>query len=335
MLKPFISVIITNKNAFKWLDKCLASLESQTYRNFEVLFVDNLSTDGSTEYVEKSFPWVQVIRNKIDLGFAGANNIGVKRAKGVYVFLMNTDAFLETDTLSKLASVLINNPEYHLMQLDEKKYDKSDLPDRYLIFSMDIFGYPVGTNGKGPIFYADGAALVATRKLFMQLNGFDEDFYMYLEDMDLSWRARIAGEKVYFLKNIYVYHSTGGTSVPTIMKGSSYTTTSSRRFHAQKNNLRSIIKNYSLANILWALPISLLLASAEGFLYLWKGNLAGFIALHKAIWWNIVHLSETLKERAYVQRLRRIHDSVIMKNMRYVISKLGSIKHHGIPNMKI
>lgn len=331
---PFISIIITNKNAFKWLNKCLTSLKQQVYKNFEVILVDNNSIDKSIKFVRRKFPWVKIIKNRQDEGYAQANNIGAEKARGEYLFLMNTDSYLAENTLQKLFSMLKKHPEYRLMQLDEKQYDKKSLPDRYLIFSIDCFGYPTGTNGKGPIFYADGAGLVISRELFKQLNGYDKKFYMYLEDMDLSWRARLLGEEVYFLRNIYVYHATGGTSLPTHADDVSYTTTVNRRYHAQKNNLRCLIKNYSAINILWALPVSILLASLEGFLYLIRGNFLGFAALHKAILWNVVNLYDTLKERRQIQKLRIVEDSIILARTVKIISKLHFLRNRGIPSMK-
>ncbi|MEK7070938.1 MAG: hypothetical protein AAB966_03965, partial [Patescibacteria group bacterium] len=243
--------------------------------------------------------------------------------------------YLAQDTIQKLTTTLKKYPQYHLMQLDEKKYDKSDLPDRYLIFSMDVLGYPIGTNGKGPLFYADGAALVITKKLFTKLRGYDTEYYMYLEDMDLNWRARLLGENVYFLKDIYVYHYAGGTSISTHAVNRTYTTTPMRRYHAQKNNLRGILKNYSIKNVLWSFPISVLLASMEGFLYLVKGNVDGFIALHKSIGWNILHIYDTLRERTEVQKLRTVDDFEVMRYMIKTVSKFQALKFHGIPKMKI
>lgn len=332
---PFFSVIITNKNAYKWLDKCLSSLNQQKFKNFEVIFVDNKSTDDSIEFVKRKFGWVKIVKNNKDLGYACANNLGAKIAKGIYLFLMNTDSYLKKDMFQKLSSILLNHPEYHLMQLDEKQYDKKCLPDRYLIFNMDLFGYPIGTNGKGPIFYADGAGLVITKKLFSRLRGFDEKFYMYLEDVDLSWRARLLGEKIYFIKNIHVYHYTGGTSISTHTTNRTYITTACRRYHAQKNNLRCLLKNYSFINVLWSFPVSVLLSSIEGFLYLIKGNLVGFIILHKAILWNIVYLVDTLKERKLTQRTRVISDDQILAITAKTISKFHTLQFHGIPSMKI
>jgi GT2 family glycosyltransferase len=332
--KPFISVVITNKNALKWLPKCLTSLEKQTYKNFEVVFVDNMSTDDSLTFVKKKFPWVRIVINKVDGGFAGGNNVGVKNAKGEYVLLMNTDAFIDRDCLQKLSDYLKKNPSCHFGQLDERRYDKTFLPDRHLIFGMDPFGYPIGTNGRGPIFYADGAALLSKRSLYLKLGGFDEAFYLYLEDMDLSWRMQLAGEKVYYLENIPMYHYGGGTSVTTQATKNSYTTTAGRRYHAQKNNIRALIKNYSIGNLVWALPGSILLAFAEAYLYLLKGNVSGFIAIHKSVLWNLAHLNDTLSVRQKIQQSRKVKDDVILKNILKKVSKFESFKFHGVPLMR-
>ncbi len=331
---PFISVIITNKNAYKWLDKCLSSLGNQTFKKFEVVFVDNCSTDGSVELVRKKFPWVRIILNKKDLGYAGANNVGAQKAKGNYLFLMNTDAYLESWVLQKLAETIKKNSTYHLMQINVKKYDKTNIPDTYLIFSMDYFGYPIGTNGKGKIFYADGSALVVKRKLFLDLGGFDSKYYMYLEDMDFSWRARLMGEEVHFIKNIFVYHFTGGTSLPSVIKNHSFTTSYNRRFHAQKNSIRSILKNYSVISLLWSLPVSISLAVGEGILYLIRGDSNGFITMFKAVFWNLFNLSDTLKERKRIQSQRIVPDSKIFKYMTKRVSKYDSLRAHGVPHLR-
>lgn len=333
MKAPTLSIVITNKNAMKWLDKCLTSLQKQTSKDFEVVFVDNQSTDGSYKYVQKKYPWVKTYLNKTDLGFAGANNEGVQKAKGEFVFLMNTDAYVDQNFVEKVLKALKDHPDCEYAQVNVKRYDKTYLPDKYLIFNMDIFGYPIGTNGKGRMFYADGAAVIMKRSLFLKLGGFDEKFFMYLEDLDLAWRSKLVGVKVFFFKDIVVYHFAGGTSATTHAEKNSYTTTSGRRFHAQKNNLRALLKNYSVINLLWALPGSIALALGEGVLYLLKGNVQGLLAMLKAIGWNIVYIDDTLRERKKVQAMRTVSDGAIIATLEKKISKWGSLMYHGVPKM--
>lgn len=329
--KPFFSVIISNKNAYKWLDKCFSSLKNQTYKSFEVIFIDNHSTDRSVELVEKKFSWVKVICNKADLGPGVAMNIATGKTQGEYLFLMNTDSYIDSDTLENLSAVLKKHSNYEIVELAMKNYEKTNIKEPAYKFGMDIFGYPMPSD---KLFYADVCGAAIKRDLYLKLEGFDTKFYMYLDDLDFSWRARLLGKQIYLLNNIYIYHHTGGTSIPTSSyyhKAKTYTTTLQRRYHAQKNNLRTLIKNYSLLNVLWIVPASVVMASIEGILYLIKGNVKGFITLHKAILWNIVNLPDTLKERRKIQSQRIVSDLVIWQFCEKKLAKLHSLFSHGIP----
>lgn len=331
---PFFSVIIPNKNSLKWLNKCLSSLKNQTFKNFEMIFIDNASTDQSVEFVKSKFPFVKVSVNTSDVGPGISMNIGARIASGKYLFLMNADSYIEADALEKLAYVLKRHPDYQLMELNMKHYDKTNINDKPYKFGMDIFGYPMPSD---KLFYADACGLVITKSLFNKLGGFDETFYMYLDDVDFSWRARLVGTDIYLLENIYIYHHTGSTSIPTSSyyhKKYTYTTTLNRRYHAQKNNLRALIKNYSLQNLLWALPASTIFASVEGFLYLFKGNLKGFIVMHQAILWNCLNMRDTLHERTKIQSQRKVSDKVILDFCEKKVAKIHSFLSHGIPLLK-
>jgi len=328
---PFLSIIMTNKNACKWLDRVFSSLEKQVFRNFELIFVDNRSTDDSIRFVSHKYPWAKIIKGKKDLGFSGGNNLGAARAKGEYLLLLNTDTYLNKDSLSILIDSIKKNGPNNIYQMDLRFYNKSNINGKALKLGIDRFGYPIGDS---QFFYAEGSALAIKRTVFNELDGFDEKYYMYLEDVDLCWRARLMGIKVIFVPKAYVFHYGGGTSqMSTPQKGIKYKTTMSRRYHAQKNNIRSLIKNYSLANLLWSLPVSLLLASMEGWIYLAKGSLTGFIALHKAILWNIINIKSALVLRHNIQKKRIVADNEILKLCDKRISKFQSLKLYGVPKM--
>lgn len=329
---PYFSIIISSKNSYKWLYRCFSSLKEQTYKNFEVILIDNASTDESVAYTKKGFPWVKIILNTVDMGPGIANNIGADKAAGKYLFLMNTDSYLDKNTLEKLHDALEKHPGYQIVEINMKNYEKSNMKDEPYKFGMDIYGYPMPSD---KIFYADVCGAAIKKSLYKKLGGFDKTFYMYLDDLDLSWRARLLGIEIHLLNDIYIYHHTGGSSIATSTQyheKKSYTTTLNRRYNAQKNNIRILIKNYSLKNVLWILPISLCLASMEGFLYLFKGNTRGFIALHKAIVWNIINLPDTLKERKKIQSTRIVSDSVIWQHCEKKFAKLHSLKVHGVPS---
>lgn len=93
--RPIVSIILVNWNGIKWLDKCLASLTTQTYPNFEIILVDNNSTDNSVSFVTKNFPSVKVIKSPTNAGFASGNNLGINSARGEYIILLNTDTWVK------------------------------------------------------------------------------------------------------------------------------------------------------------------------------------------------------------------------------------------------
>ncbi len=109
MAKELVSIVIVNRNGRIWLESCLKSLFRQTYDNFEIIFVDNASTDDSLNFVKKYYPKVRIIVNKTNVGFGEANNIGVKEAKGELIFFLNNDTILEKNTLEKLLVYKKNN----------------------------------------------------------------------------------------------------------------------------------------------------------------------------------------------------------------------------------
>lgn len=331
--QPLISIIITNFNAKQWLDKCIGSIREQKFTDYEIIFVNDGSTDGSFEYAQKKFPDCVFVNSITNAGFARANNLGAMSARGEYLFILNADTYLEKNTLTQLARVLKKNPRYKIAQLDIRRYDKTNLKGEACTFQIDRFGYPIWSGKDENPFYADAAAMIIKKELFFKIGGFDDRFYIYLEDLDLAWRARLLGNTVYFLPKIYVYHYAGGTSVSTQVKEGTYATSVRRRYDAQKNNLRTLIKNTELKNLIWQLPGSVLLASGEGFLYLLKGNIAGFLALHNAIVWNILNLVDSLRERAKVQKMRKVSDQEIYKRADRRISKFASLIAYGIPKM--
>lgn len=118
MIEKLISVIIVSWNGKKHLSYCLPFLKKIDYPTLEVIAVDNSSTDGSVEYVEKNFPRVKIIQNKKNLGFAKANNIGFKKAKGEYIPLLNNDTKVTPDFLTKLVDVMKKDEKLESMYLE-------------------------------------------------------------------------------------------------------------------------------------------------------------------------------------------------------------------------
>lgn len=207
------SVIIPNYNGGQFFKKCLESLKTQNC-SFEVIIVDNASQDGSAEYVKERYPEFTLIQNKTNLGFAAAVNQGISAAKTEYVFLINNDVVLgencvptmvkcieKGDNIFAVSSKIV---QYH----DPTKMD--DAGDEYTLLGWTKrVGYGKSSDGyinQREIFSACAGAALYRKSVFDQIGYFDENFFAYLEDVDISYRARIHGYKCVYCPEALVYH---------------------------------------------------------------------------------------------------------------------------------
>jgi GT2 family glycosyltransferase len=201
-----ISIVIVNYNTAGLLVECLNSIASKSNLNMEVIVVDNASGDGSASLVTHDFPWVKLIANEHNLGFARANNQALQISQGRYVYFLNPDTVVQpgvfeamTDFMSShadigLAGTRIMNPDGSLQSSVEKRYPgqkraKQDLEDL-----------------KGEIAWVLGASMIARRVIVEDLGGFDEDFFLYGEEQDLCLRIRKEGWKIGHIPNAVVAH---------------------------------------------------------------------------------------------------------------------------------
>ncbi len=228
---PLLSVIVPNWNGARFLPDCLNSLRNQTYRNFEVLVVDNASEDESLEIVRRDFPEVRVLPLDRNYGFAAACNRGAEAANGDVIVLLNNDTETDPAWLEEIVKALQEHPEAGAIASKILLFDK-----RNIIHStgdmMGVDGIPINRGvweeDKGQydlyqqVFSACGAAAAYRREMWEELGGFDEDLFMYLEDVDLAWRAQLRGWKTVFAPKAKVYHhlsATGGGPIASFYTG--------------------------------------------------------------------------------------------------------------------
>jgi GT2 family glycosyltransferase len=204
------------------LADCLAALRAQTYGDYEVILVDNASSDRTAQAAARADPAIRLIENAHNLGFAAAVNQGAKAAQGRWLALLNPDAFAEPDWLERLVAATEANPgvgsftSRQLMAEDPTKLD--GLGD-----VMALAGYPFrggythpnpGVLEPGWVFSACGGAMLIARELFLRLGGFDERLFCYCEDVDLGYRLRLIGEPTLLVPDAIVRHvgsaSSGG-----------------------------------------------------------------------------------------------------------------------------
>lgn len=248
-------IIIPNWNGEKMLADCLSSLEKQSCQDFVVTVVDNGSTDGSLLLLEKDFPEVKVVRFDHNTGFCVAINSGIKQSQSPWVLLLNNDMEVAPDCLEKLASALEKYPDYDFFSLKMMSFHQRN----YIDGAGDEVlrggvGYRLGTmEENSPQYQHDrdcfgacaGAALYS-RDFFKKVGLFDEEFFAYLEDVDLNFRANRLGLRCRFVASAVVYHIGSATSGSKI---NDFTVRLSTR-----NNVYVLAKNYSLGLCLRFFP---------------------------------------------------------------------------------
>ena len=227
-----VSVIIVNYNARFFLKNCLESVHAAAEgTDAEIIVVDNHSSDGSCRMLEEDYPGVHRICNSENLGFSMANNQGASQARGEYLLILNPDTILAEDTLKNLLAWFGRHPEAGAAGVSFIDGKGGFLPEckrnfptvrvalmKLLGHSDGYYASALGSGENAPVEVLTGAFMFLRRSLFEQMGGFDEEFFMYGEDIDLSYRILQAGYRNYYLGQNTVIHYKGESTV----KDSSY-----------------------------------------------------------------------------------------------------------------
>lgn len=298
-----VVIIIPNLNGKELLQICLPSVFAQRFSDFEVVVVDNGSTDGSAEYLRKNFPKVTIIENSKNLGFAAAVNQAIAKSKSKYIVLLNNDTKVEIDWLLNLANSAKKHPQAasvasKIISFDGKKIESAG--DKINIVGQ---AHPVGRGEPkekfakgGYIFGATGGASLFRRDVFVKNGLFDEDFFFYFEDVDWALRAQLAGFKSYYEPAAVVYHKVGATA----QKFGNFI-----EYLRFRNTIFLVIKNFPLKLFLrrgrwWKIP----LVWVHTFYFFCKKGLI-WEAL-KVVFDLIIYFPKLIKKRAKIMRLRKV-----------------------------
>jgi len=220
LMAPFISVIIVNYNAGTRLAKVLSHLENQSYKNFEVIILDNGSEDGSADNLDFPALDLQIIFAEENLGFAAGNNRAVDYARGDWLACLNPDAYADENWLEEFTKAAEKYPAIEafgstqIMPDERSKLDGAG--DGYHILGIayrGYYGWDIGhLPDDGEVFAACGAAAFYKTDTFKSLGGFEERFFCYGEDVDLGYRLRLSGGAIMQLQRAIVYHEGSGIS---------------------------------------------------------------------------------------------------------------------------
>ncbi|NNN02694.1 MAG: glycosyltransferase family 2 protein [Acidimicrobiaceae bacterium] len=316
-----VTVVVVNYNGEQWIRTCLDSLLDDGERaplDVRIVVVDNCSSDRSREILDDYHNRILVLKSERNRGFGGGNNWGVALTSSDLVLLLNTDVKVPTGLIGTLVSEL-QERGLDAVAAREVPFD-GGIPDRERV-TIDPLGFPAflpDEEGKSS-FYLPAACVLITRSAYDRLGGFDENFFMYVEDVDFFWRARLLGMKYDFSRHGVIQHavhgSSGGVGINT------------RRFLWRNTNQPMMLaKNYSAATLLWVAPLYLLSQVAEmvGLVVMGQSRAAwtyprGFV--HFLRLWPRIRV-----ERQRVQHSRVVSDRAILALMFPGLAKLRSLK---------
>ena len=309
---PSVSVIVVVYESGPTLPECLAAVRAQTFGSYELILVDNASSDRSAQAAAAADPGVRLIENAGNLGFAAAVNQAARAATGHWLALLNPDAFADADWLARLVAAADANPAVQCFTSRQLMADDPTILDG-LGDVMSLAGYPFrggythrdpGVVAPGWVFSACGGAMMIARQLFLDLGGFDERLFCYCEDVDLGYRLRLIGEPTLLVPDAVVRHvgsaSTGG-------RRSDFAV-----FHGTRNRLWVFVKDTPPVLFWLTLPLHILATAVLFARHATRGEVKTPI---KGLAAGIAHLGVALEARREAQAGRKVGSWAIARAM--------------------
>lgn len=311
---PLISIVIVYWNSARYLPRCLECLELQTLRDFEIIIVDNGSTDEGTWGLNQKYPNLdlRLERCSSNLGFAAGNNLGARLARGKWLVLLNADAFPEPGWLEKLLAASQTYPEAVSFSSRQLQADGPDFldgaGDAYHVSGFAwrrCLGYPAAQYGLEPaeLFSPCAAAAMYLRQAFLEVGGFDEDFFSYYEDVDLGFRLQLKGYRCMYIPDAVVHHI--GSATFGVRSDFAF-------YHSHRNLVWAFVQNMP-PGLFWRyLPVHIMANLIYVVYYALRGR--GKV-LWKAKWDALRGLPGALKKRRSIQENRRISNAELLQVM--------------------
>ncbi len=304
-----LSIVIPNWNGKTFLGTCLNSLRQQSEASIEIIIVDNASSDGSGQFIATSYPEVRLIELAANRGFTGACNIGIEAAAGEFIALLNNDTEVDANWAAEIIAAFDAHPEVGIVASKMLLFDQRDR----LHTAGDFFTTDGQAGNRGAwqrdqgqyeraenVFSACGGASAYRRAMLEEIGSLDDDFFFLLEDVDLAWRAQLAGHRVWYAPKAIVYHHLSAT-------GGGVTAS----YYAGRNGIWLIVKNMpaGLLRKYWRLIVRRQMRLAWSALRAWRGaearaRLRGMLA-------GLLGLRGVIAKRHFIQARKRVDDESI------------------------
>lgn len=320
-----VSVVIPNWNGKEFLEVCLKSLKKQTFKDFEVIIVDNGSTDGSKEFIKKYYPDFKIIALPQNVGFSPAVNLGIKKAVGEYIFLLNNDTKVDKKCIEQLVKTLELRKDVGMVAAKMLNFYTPELIDSAGDY-IDVVGHAnnIGIGQKdGPkfnkedyVFLVTGGGSLIRRNVFEKVGLLDDSYFAYFEDVDFCLRAQYQGFKAYYQPKAVVYH---------IHMATSRRNPAFKEYLQFRNMTMTIIKDFPAALLKkdwnW---LRVLLVNINTVRYLFTTGY-GLQALH-AEWYVLTHLYSLLKQRKTIQSGITVSDEYLINQFKKKEFKSPTLK---------
>ena len=321
-MDTLVSIIIPHWNGIDILSECIDSLNNTEYSNFEIIVVDNYSSDESVKWLKVNHPKIKIIENDKNYGYAGGCNRGINNSKGDYIVFLNNDTIHKKDWLSNLVTFMNKRPDCAAVQPKILNYYERDKFD-YAGGAgghMDILCYPFARgrlfleqeidnnqyDDDAPCFWASGTAIMVRKEFFLEVEKFDENFFAHMEEIDLCWRLQLKGHNIYVNPKSVIYHK-NAVSLPM---------TSIKKFMLNhRNSLMMLLSNYKVLTTLYLFPIRYMLELVAILYALTKLDFRHMFGVIQAHLWILFHIHIIFYKRIKINRLRTIGDYEIMKSM--------------------
>ena len=306
--EPLVSIVILNYNAGKLLDDCLHSIHKTEKVNFEIILVDNASTDKSYKEYTQKFPDVNLIENSKNLGYCEGNNVGIRATKGEFVVVLNPDTIVNPTWLHELLHAYKKNGEGIYQPKILATTDHDMLLSSGQFIQLFGFGYSrgkgethiEGSNNIEKIGYASGTCIFTSKKIIEKLNLFDPFLFAYHDDLDLCWRASMLGINSFYVPSSVIFHP---------IEGYSFKWSKFKFYLMERNRQYCLLTHFTKSSYLKMLPALILVDFAVSLFYLKKGMLITKIKTSLNIIKNLPKISKKYKK---IQSDRTLSDREIL-----------------------
>lgn len=323
--RPNLSVIIPTFNAKPYLNRTIEAVIKSKAQNFEIIVVDNASTDGSIQYLEKTFRRylnkITFLRLDKNYGPAKARNEGVKLARGKYLAFLDSDTEVDPYWAKEALSCFRSDKKIAAIQcklllLRDRK--SLDYVGEYL--SNTGFLTQVASHGEKDrgqydfpykILAAKSAGMFITKEAFEKVGGFDEDYFIFVEETDLGWRLWLAGYEIVLCSKSVVYHYFSATKDIVDKSFNNHLV----RFHGTKNYILTLYKNLSFRYVIKILPIHILLWLGLAFYFTVTGSFLSGLNIIKGVLWHLPNFIKNTKKRQVVQKMRIVSDTTLFEEI--------------------